>query len=580
MNDQNLKKVVVIGAVAAGPKVASRFKRLSPNSDVVMLDRADIISYGGCGIPYYVSGDVQSLDALRATAYNTVRDPMYFEQRGIRTFTHTLATSIDRNSKKVYAKDLHSGEEIVFPYDKLVIATGASPKIPPVKGSNLINVLTATSLESAENIKKAVEKGEIENAVIVGAGFIGLEMAVALADMWGINVTVVEFMDQVMPGVLSADLADMIKADLERHNVKVHTSESVLQLEGGITGTVSKVITNKREIDAELVIFATGFAPNSQLAIDAGLDIDPKTKGIIVDEYMRTSDKDIYAAGDCVAIKSILTGQPICLQLGSIANRQGRIVGTNLAGGDAKFSGGVGTWCVKLFDYSACGVGLTLSRAKQAGFNAKSVMCEQLDRAHFYPEKSMMTLELTFDATTRQILGVQGFCKDGDALKARIDAVAMLLQFGPHTLDDLANAELGYAPPFSAALDVLNVVANVADNVLSGQMNGISSREFSSLWENRHENGYYFADARPEVAGLKTEAKYPGAWHVLPLERVIGENSSEYIDKLPKNGKIVLICNTGLRAFNVMLSLKNAGINNVVNTMGGMQSLIKRGCEI
>jgi len=575
------KKVIVIGAVALGPKAASRLKRLSPDTEITMIDQSRLISFGGCGIPYYVSGEVNALDALRATNYGTVRDPAYFEQRGIRTLNETRVTSIDRAAHTVSTEHVVTGEKQTLHYDTLILGTGSTPKMPPVAGLDLKNVTSATKLEAAEAIRAACSSGKINNAVVVGGGFIGLEMAVALADpdMWGINTTVVEFMDQVMPGVLSPTLADMVRHDLEAHGVHVYTSEGVQRLEGS-NGSVCRVVTNKRSIDADLVIFATGFAPNSSLAAAAGLAVDPVTKGILVDEHMRTSDPDIYAGGDCVAVKNLITGKPGCFQLGSIANRQGRVIGTNAAGGQAVFSGAVGTWAVKVFGISACGVGLTPARAKAAGFDPLSVDVEQLDRAHFYPEKEMMTLELTVDRNTRQVLGLQGVCTAGDALKARIDAVAALLQFGPRTLDELANLEAAYAPPFSGALDTVNVVANMADNVLSGQMKAISSHEFMEMWNDRENNNVYFADARPRVAAEKTAAAYPGKWHALPLEDVLEGDVEAKLAELPKDRPIALICNTGLRSYEVMLRLKKAGFTDMTSAMGGMQTLLKRGESI
>ena len=331
----------------------------------------------------------------------------------------------------------------------------------------------------------------------------------------------------------------------------------------------------KRTLDADLVIFATGFAPNTALARAAGRDLEERTGAILVNEYMQTSDPDIYAGGDCVAIPNLITGKPFVLALGSLANRQGRVIGTNAASDNGKaaaFHGAVGTWCVKIFKMSACGTGLTIERAKAFGFDAISASLEQLDRAHFYPEKHMMTLELVVERGTRRVLGIQGVCEDGDALKARIDAVATMLQFGKPTIDDLANAEIAYAPPFASAMDAVNAVANVADNILSGQLKPISSKEFGELWKDRANNNVFFADARPAVAGNATAAKYPGEWHAIALEDIEAK-----FDSIPKDRPVALVCNTGLRSYEVMLYLHNHGVTDVVNALGGMQALIKRG---
>ena len=362
----------------------------------------------------------------------------------------------------------------------------------------------------------------------------------------------------------------MARHDLEELGVTVLTGEKVLELKGK-DGAVCQLVTDKRTLDADHVIFSVGVTPNSQIAADAGLVCHPRG-GIVVNNHMQTSDPDIYAGGDCVVVHNILSGEQSYLPLGSLANRQGRVIGTNLAGGDEVFEGVVGSWCVKLNKMSACGTGLTLVQAKRAGFDAVAVSIEQLDKAHFYPEKSMMTLEAVVDKHSRRVLGMQGFCTDGIALKARIDAVATMLQFGKPTIDDLANAEIAYAPPFASAMDAVNAVANVADNILSGQLKPISSKEFGELWKDRANNNVFFADARPAVAGNATAAKYPGEWHAIALEDIEAK-----FDSIPKDRPVALVCNTGLRSYEVMLYLHNHGVTDVVNALGGMQALIKRG---
>lgn len=568
------RRVIVIGAVALGPKAASRLKRLDPSAEVTMLDRGTYISFGGCGIPYYVSGEVDSLDALRATPYGTVRTPEFFSrQKGVVVRNRTEALSIDRQNRTVRIRDLQSGAEEDLPYDRLILATGSTAKILPIEGNKLGNVLGVTSLENARAVRDACASGSVKNAVIIGGSFIGLEMCVALADMWGIRTSVVEFMPQLMPGVLSANLAAMAEHDLRSNGVDVFTSEKVLRLEGE-NGVVRRVVTDRRTLEAELVLFATGFAPNVELARNAGLDMDPGSGAILVNEFMQTSDPDIYAGGDCVATPNLITGKPFCLALGSLANRQGRVIGTNVASGKpaATFNGAVGTWAIKLFEQSLCGVGLTGDKAAAAGFDAITAGVEQLDRAHFYPEKNMMTLEIVADRATRRVLGMQGVCQAGDALKARIDAVATMLQFGKPTVDDVSNAEVAYAPPFASALDVVNAVANAADNILGDRIRPVSAKDFSEIWEKRAENGYYFMDSRPAASARATAAKYPGEWHAAPLEEV-----DTCLEDVPTDRPIALVCNTGLRSYDVNLRLRQKGIDNVLNVQGGMQSLIKQG---
>ncbi len=567
------EKILVVGGVALGPKAACRCKRLMPDAEVTLVDENVFISYGGCGIPYYVSGEIQNLDDLRSTPYHTVRDTEFFrDMKGITVRTQTRALAIDRAAKTLLVKDVVSGKEEKLPYDKLVLATGASPRVPPIEGKDLKNVLSLTRLEAAGAIRAACQEGKVSEAVIVGGGFIGLEAAVALADMWGVKVSVVEMMDQILPGVLSQPLSLMAANDCLTHKVDVFTSEKVLRLEGE-NGTVTKVVTDKREIPAQLVIFAAGFIPNGQIAKDAGLEVAP-FGAVVVDEHMRTTDPSIYAGGDCVAIKNIITGKIGYLPLGSMANRQGRIIGTNLAGGNARFPGFVGSWAVKLFGLSFCGVGLTVERARKEGFDAMSVSVEQLDHAHFYPEKSMMSLELVVDKATSRVLGIQGACADPDSLKARIDAVAAALQYSKPTVEDISNLEIAYAPPFASAMDVVNVVANVADNALSGRFTPVTADQFMDLWKKRSENHVFFIDSRPAAAGKAVQEKHPD-WHAMPLEEIAAR-----ISEVPKDRPVAIICNTGLRAYDSLLVLARNGVTNVVNSTGGMQAVIKMGLSL
>lgn len=567
------QKILVIGGVALGPKAACRCKRLMPDAEITLVDENLFISYGGCGIPYYVSGEVNNLDDLRATPYHTVRDPEFFRtMKGITVRNQTRALAIDRAAKTLLVRNVVTGEEEKLPYDKLVLATGATPRMPPVEGHDLKNVLTLTRLEAADAIRKACEHGQVSEAVIVGGGFIGLEAAVALSDMWGVKVSVVEMMDQMLPGVLSHNMGKMAAHDCEAHGLSVYTAEKVVRLEGE-DGAVCKVITDKRELPAQLVIFAAGFLPNGQLARDAGLEVAP-FGAIVVNEKMQTSDTDIYAGGDCVAIKNLITGKLGYLPLGSMANRQGRVIGTNLAGGDASFPGFVGTWAVKLFDMSFCGAGLTVERARREGYDAISVAVEQLDRAHFYPEKHMMSLELVVDRSDRRVLGIQGACTAGDALKARVDAVAAVLQYGKPTVEDISNLEVSYAPPFAAAMDVVNVVGNVADNVLAGRVKPITAEEFMDLWNKRAENNVFFIDARPAKAGQAVQAQHP-EWHSISLEEMPSR-----VSEVPRDRPVAIICNTGLRAYDSVLILARNGITDVVNAAGGMQAVLKTGGKI
>lgn len=564
--------ILIIGGVALGPKAACRCKRLMPDADITLIDENSLISYGGCGIPYYMSGEVNTIDALRATPYNTIRDAGFFAaMKGVTVRTQTRALSIDRAAKRVLVHDLVHNTQEHLPYDQLVLATGASPRIPAVAGHDLNGVYAVTKLEAAEAIRKDCEAGKVAKAVIVGGGFIGLECAVALADMWGVSCSVVEMVDQALPGALSATMGHMVRHDLESHKVQLFTGEQVIRLEGE-NGRVARVVTNQRVIDAQVVIFAAGFIPNSRLAQEAGLDVTP-FGGVVVNERMQSSDPAIYCGGDAVAMRNLITGKAGYIPLGSLANRQGRIIGTNLAGGNARLGGYVGTWAVKLFEMSFCGVGLTVERARGEGFDAIGVNVEQLDRAHFYPDKFMMSLELVVERGTRRVLGAQGACVNGDSLKARIDAIAGVLQFSRPTLDDISNLEVAYSPPFASAMDVVNTVANVADNVLAGRFKPLTADEHMGYWHDREHNDIFFIDARPLGASKAIQEAYP-EWHAIPLEEMEAR-----MGEIPTDRPVALVCNTGLRAYDCQLRLARHGITNTTNVMGGMQAASKMGLK-
>ncbi|MDL2307755.1 FAD-dependent oxidoreductase, partial [Desulfovibrio sp. OttesenSCG-928-C06] len=549
--------VVVIGAVALGPKAAARFKRLNPKARVTMIDQSPHISYGGCGIPYYISGEVDRVDELRETPYGVVRDAAFFKTaKDIDVLVQSKATAIDRKAKTVTVRHQLSGEESTIPYDRLVLAMGSAPNMPPIPGLELKGITPCTNLEEAELIKTSVTKGQVNNAVVVGGGFIGLEVAVAFADMWGIPTSVVEFAPHVLPNTLSDDMAAMVTKDLQDHDVNVYAAEKVIRFEGE-NGKVSKVITDKREIEADLVILSAGVRPATEIATAAGIKTNERGM-IIVDEHMRTNDPDIYSGGDCALVRNLITGKEGWFPLGSLANRQGRIIGTNLAsesGTAASFPGAVGSWVVKLFEQTAAGAGLTINAALREGYDAINIHVEQLDRAHFYPEKSMMALDLVVDKKDGRVLGIQGTSANGEGLLARINPVAALLTHGPVHTHDLSTLEVAYSPPFAAAMDVVNTIGNVAENILNERCKPISLGEFNKLWEDRENNDLYILDARASYQSEEVVARNSKFWHSIPADEI-----RKRLDEIPKDKPLVLICNTGLRSYDAQLILNNLGV--------------------
>lgn len=566
------QNILIIGAVALGPKAACRFKRMEPDSRVTMVDQSNLISYGGCGIPYFISGDVSEAKQLQETSFHMLRDEKFFRQaKDIDVIINTRAVSIDRDNKTVRVLNLLSGKQQDLAYDKLVLATGSRPRDLSIPGSHLEGVFTVSDLNKAIAIKKEISEGKVGKAVIIGAGAIGLEMAEALTDLWGIETAVVEITDQLLPGFINANISKMVQHHLEKNEVVFYLNEEVKRFEG--ENRIEKVVTTKRVLEADLVIIAAGVIPNSDLASDAGLKVSP-AGAIVINKRMQTSDPDIYAGGDCVEVINLITDKPGYYPLGSLANRQGRVIGTNLAGGDAEFEGAVGSFVVKLFEISVASAGLNLETAKKEGFDPLSAFVVQFDRAHFYPEKDLMYLELVVEKSTGQVLGIQGLGNTGDGVIARVNAVAPILKHKPST-DDISNLEFAYSPPFSAAMDILNALGNTAENILAGKNRVIDPDQFFDLWQQRKDGRVCFLDCRGWGNAEPFVKKYPGQWKSIPQDEL-----RDRLAEVPQDKQIVLICNTGVRSFEAQGMLDQAGVRQTYNLQGGVAALKKLGVDL
>jgi NADPH-dependent 2,4-dienoyl-CoA reductase/sulfur reductase-like enzyme/rhodanese-related sulfurtransferase len=566
--------IVIIGAVALGSKAAARFKRLEPESRVTLVDRDKRIAYGGCGIPFYVSGEVGDLSELQKTSFHVLRDAEYFRRnKGVEVRTETEALAIDRAARTVTLVHVPTGRREVLGYDQLVLATGSKPVVPPIPGRELAGVHVVQNLDSAESIRSLVAGGSVNQAVVVGAGFIGLEMAVALVDLWGVETTVIELREQILPGVIGANLSLTALRHMRDKGVRFQLGDQVLALEGDDQGRVTRVRTKNGVIPADLVIVAVGVRPNTELARAAGLAVSERG-GIIVDEFLRTSDPRIYAGGDCVELRHLLTNAKTFLPMGSLANRQGRVIGDNLAGGASRFAGVVGSWCVKLFDIAAAGTGLTLPAAKSAGIDALSVHVSQLDRAHFHPDRGVMSLDLIVERETGRVLGMQGTAERGDALVGKVNVVAGLLPSGLK-VETLANLEVAYSPPFAAAMDILNVLGNAAENILAGRNQAITVDEFAALWEQRGNGTHIFLDCRERIDAKEETAAHQEHWINIPQGDL-----PDNLRNLPRDKGIVVICGTGARSYEALIILRHNGFQDVVSLAGGMGTVSATGLDI
>jgi NADPH-dependent 2,4-dienoyl-CoA reductase/sulfur reductase-like enzyme/rhodanese-related sulfurtransferase len=564
------KKIVIIGGVAAGPKSACRVKRLLPDAEVTIIDQDSLISYGGCGIPYYVSGDVSDEKELRNTSFHMTRDESFFlKAKGVTARTNTLVLAIDRQQKLVLVEDLTSGTQESIPYDNLVLATGARPNVLPIPGADLDGVFTISDLHKAIAIKERIARGEVSRAVVIGGGAIGIEMAEAFTELWGLETTILEFMPQIMPRLVDWDFARMLETHLKESGVAVFTGEGASAIEGK-DGKVCRVITPKRTLEADLVVMAVGVRARSELAQAAGLLVSAMGN-IVVNERLQTSDPNIYAAGDCIEVKNSITGKGSIAPMGSLANREGRIVGDNLAGIPTKYKGWIGSFIMKAFERCIAATGLSLDAALAEGFAAAAVTTAQSDRAHFFPSQAVIPLRIIFDLKTRRVLGCQGFGPVSDAVLARIDAAAGIIGQGG-TIDDLSQLEMAYAPPFATALDALNATANVADNLCAGRLRYVSTREFLHWMDDFSSRPDWVAlDLRhPNEAGPFVEKYGKEKWLSLPYIEI-----RERHQELPKTKTMLIICDAGTRSSEIQIFLDHAGLaNNLV--LGGGFNLIRR----
>jgi NADPH-dependent 2,4-dienoyl-CoA reductase/sulfur reductase-like enzyme/rhodanese-related sulfurtransferase len=551
-------KVVIIGGVAAGPKAASKIIRLRPDATVTIVEQGGFLSYAGCGLPYYISGEIKEQRNLMETPAGAVRDATFFQQvKNLRVQNATEALEIDRQGKRVRVKALATGAESWLPYDKLVLATGASPIRPPIPGVDKKNVFTLHGVHDAEGIKALLAEGVAKDVVIIGGGLIGVETTEALVTH-ACRVTVVEMLPQIL-NMLDWEIARLVEQHMESKGVKVMTQTKALALEsrGGTDDRVTQVRTDRGELPADLVILSIGVRPNVTLARQAGLAIGEKTQAIRVDDHMRTSDPDIYAAGDCVECMDRLTGRPCFVPLGSTANKQGRVAAVNLCGGNDVFPGVLGSAVCKVFDFSVARTGLTESAARALGYEVVTAMAPGPDRAHYMSQSKPLLLKIVADAKTSRLLGAQA-TGPGESAK-RIDVAATAISAGM-TLDDVANLDLAYAPPYAPAMDNLLTAANVARNKRDGRMVGISAAAVHRKMQNGE--AFVFLDVRSPQE--HAEVRLAGTT-LIPLGAL-----RKRLGELPRDKESIAFCKVSLRGYEAALILQAAGFADVKVLDGGV----------
>jgi NADPH-dependent 2,4-dienoyl-CoA reductase/sulfur reductase-like enzyme/rhodanese-related sulfurtransferase len=551
-------RVLIVGGVACGPKVACRLKRLDPAAEITVLERASDISYGACGMPYFVSGMVDRIEALSETPVGVIRDTDFFDKvKGVDILCRREAIAIDRGQKEVMVRNSDTGEESTLPYDKLVLATGGFPVRPPIPGIDADGVQTFHSLADAERLDSVLGRGDVRNVILVGAGLIGIEMAEALVER-GSNVTMIEMFDWVMPALLDEEMGLLAGRHLRANGVKLAMGAAVTEFLKDRNGALTAVKTAEAEYPADLALVSIGVRPNNALAAAAGLAM-AANGGVIINEYCQTSDPDIYAGGDCVATPYLhpIMGRPLFTPQGSTANKQGRIIANHVAGKVESFPGVLGTVVCKAFGFTVGRTGLSESWARDLGLDVATGLWTGPDRPHYMEGAAPLAIKLVVDRKTRRLLGTQ-VMGPGDGAK-RLDVAVTAMSLGA-TLEQIAHLDLAYAPPFAPPIDPLLTAVHVVQNKLDGVARGISPLEART----RIEKG--------EVTLLDVRSPQEFQETGLPYDVVhipLGMLRSK-CDAIPRDKEILAFCKVSLRGYEAQRILEAKGFEDVSFIEGGI----------
>ncbi len=525
-------KLLVIGGVAAGTKAAAKFKRVNPEAEVTIVTKGKDISYAGCGLPYYVGGAIQEKEQLIVNTpekYSALTGAMVYPQREV--------TTLDPAAKKAIAKNLRTGAEEVYAYDKCIVAVGASPVVPPLPGLNLPGVFVMRTPDDAIETRDYIARDGVKRAVVVGGGFIGLEVAENLLEK-GMSVTLIDMAPQIMPG-FDVEMADYAVRHLAKKGIKVLTAT---RLEG-VTGEerAEGVQTDQGLLPADVVILSIGIRPNTGFLQDTGIEMFKGT--ILVDDKMATNVADIYAAGDCAMVKNRLTGERQWSPMGSSANMEGRTLALALGGREVTYPGVLGTGVVKLPGLSGGRTGLSEEQAKAAGYKPACVLAVTDDKAHYYPDSAWFAIKLVADMDTHKLLGVQVL--GPGAVDKVTDIGVMAVTFGA-SLEQMTCLDLAYAPPFSTAIHPFVQAVHMLLNKINGDMDSFTPAEYRA----GAAEGYRIIDVNPAGATI-TGATY------VDLLKVKGE-----VPGLAKGEKLLLVCAKGKRGYLLQNRLKRYGYTN------------------
>jgi NADPH-dependent 2,4-dienoyl-CoA reductase/sulfur reductase-like enzyme/rhodanese-related sulfurtransferase len=550
-------KVVIVGGKAAGPKAAAVLKRRMPDAEITLFQREEYDSYSSCGLPLFASGDISSFEQLTLTPYGTPKNPEFYSNtKGFKFVTGAEVTKIDRQDKTVGVTILRNGEKYNRAYDKLVLATGSIPNRPSFPVAESPRIRHFTRPEDAFHFRELTQKGKISRAVIIGGGYIGCELTEAVAGMWGIETTIIEKENQILPCVLDREMALIAERELSRHHVRLLTDAIVTRIGTGSDGSPTVGLEGGEKIKTDYVFLCLGVRPNVSLAEDCGLRIGV-TGGIEVDHYMCTSDPDIYAGGDCVESSSRITGNKLYIPMGSLANRHGRIIAENIAGNNLKFAGVTGAFMLKIYDINVGAVGTSRQQAEKENLKPGVVWGTFVDKPDYHPESKRLHLKLIYSENDNRLLGLQGV-GFGDICR-RIDVFSAFLQ-REATIDDLTQFEHGYAPSYADVIDPLHEMGTIA----GAQQRGIS---FINPTEMPADSVFWL-----DVREYREAADSPWPVQDEPNEKrylnIPMNDLRANIGKLDKSRKTIIICGRGSRSYQAALILRDSGFRDV-HVLGG-----------
>ncbi len=542
-----MEKIIIIGGVAAGATAAAKARRLSPDAQITMLEAGPDISFANCGLPYYIAGDIDSRSKL------ILQSPESFnEQYRVEVHIHTQVNKIDRDKKQVETTNSQDGSQKTFEYTKLILAQGGRPIHPDIPGADANHVFSLWTLEDMDKIDNHLNNNNPKTAVVVGGGFIGLEMVEALAKR-GLKVHVVEKMQHVM-AILEAETAGFITQELRAFDVGIHTETAVTKI-----NTNSVELDNGKTLDADMVLLSIGVRPTLQLAKNAGLEIG-EAGGLLVNDKLQTSDPHIFAAGDMVEIDHRVNGKKVRIPLAGPANRQGRIAAENALGGQHSYKGSIGTSVVRVFDAVAGTTGLSLKQARVAGIDADAIVVHKEHHTSYYPGAETVSVLLVYDKTNGVILGGQTAGYKGADKRLDVIATACASKL---TISEIADIDFAYSPPIGTANDAMNMAAYVAENKISGYSPSIMVSELDNYLEEKQQ--LIVLDVRDVFAYQKSNMD--GAYH-LPLETL-----ETNLSQIPKDIPILVYDETGKKGHQALRILIGAGCEEVKNIAGGHISL-------